>query len=48
MVETIKRFYTQLWDMIPIIDKEKTYVVELLEKLIIITVNSQQEAEDEC
>lgn len=31
----------------PIIDKEKTHVVELLEKLIIIAENSQQEATDE-
>lgn len=36
MVETIKRFYKQLWSMIPLIDKDKTHVIEHLEKMIII------------
>ena len=37
MIETIKQFYNQQWDMLPPIDKSKTHVIEHLEKLIIIT-----------
>jgi len=32
MVETIKQFYSQLWDMIPVIDKDKDHVVAHLKK----------------
>lgn len=36
MVENIIRFYNQLWDMIPLIDKDKKHVINHLEKLIVI------------
>ncbi len=36
MIETIKRFYQKLWEMIPLIDKDKNHVIEHLEKLLLI------------
>ncbi len=41
MVETIKRFYSQLWDMIPLIDKDKDHVIDHLEKLLIVALDDQ-------
>lgn len=42
MIETIKRFYKQLWSMIPLIDKDKTHVIEHLEKMIVIANESEK------
>lgn len=40
MIEIIKRFYKQLWEMIPLVDKDKEHVIEHLEKLIIVAENT--------
>lgn len=41
MVEAIKRFYQELWDMIPLIEKDKNHVIGHFEKLIIIGKDGQ-------